>query len=182
MLAGGHPPCCTPHIYQEQEELGMTNPHFTRTERYTWEEPQLLYISRGSSGQDRWIIISSRDDNAPDAVGRARTPFYHWYAVDRHCRQPSTPPPKWTHRIPSAAFTNAGGPKKTPVIGAKIRFFYFDIVDLRAYLPGVDATAAFGPAGSPRQPAGANCQPARRLDRCLRTAGQPPRHRRRCAL
>ena len=83
----------TPYIYQG-EELGMTNPHFTKIGQYRDVESLNYYRILREQGQDRgrdaghYRPAQPRRQPHPDAVGRERERrVYHRYAVDRHCRQ-----------------------------------------------------------------------------------------------
>lgn len=108
----------TPYIYQG-EELGMTNPHFTKIEQY--RDVESLNYYRILQEQDKTeaetldiIAQRSRDDSRTpmqwDASENAGfTTGTPWIALPTTTR-PSTPLPKWTPRIPSAAFTKRWWP------------------------------------------------------------------------
>ena len=170
----------TPYIYQG-EELGMTNPHFTKIEQY--RDVESLNYYRILREQDKTeaetlniIAQRSRDDS--------RTPM-QWDASENAGFTTGTP---WIGIADNYKTINAAAQMDAP---DSIRSFYKTLVALRKKMPVISAgkieflyprqrgfvslspvRRRDGAAGS-LQPAGAgNCQaPARRLDRCRETAG-----------
>ena len=154
----------TPYIYQG-EELGMTNPHFTKIEQYR---------DRGRDAE-HYRPAQPRRQPHPDAVGRERERrVYHRYAVDRHCRQLQGHQRRCPNGRPGfhpQLLQNAGGPAQENA-GHQCGKNRVLVPRQRGFVSLSPVRRRDGAAGS-LQPAGAgNCQaPARRLDRCRETAG-----------
>jgi len=166
----------TPYIYQG-EELGMTNPHFTKIEQY--RDVESLNYYRILREQDKTeaetldiIAQRSRDDSRTPMQRERRV--YHRYAVDRHCRQLQGHQRRCPNGRPGfhpQLLQNAGGPAQENA-GHQCGKNRVLVPRQRGFVSLSPVRRRDGAAGS-LQPAGAgNCQaPARRLDRCRETAG-----------
>lgn len=179
--AGGGDPFYArhPYIYQG-EELGMTNPHFTKIEQY--RDVESLNYYRILREQDKTeaetldiIAQRSRDDsrtpmqwdaseNAGFTTGAPWIGIADNYKAINAAAQMDAP-----DSIRSFYKTLVALRKKMPVISAgKIEFLYPDNADLLAYRR-YDGETELLVLCNLRS---GNCQaPARRLDRCRETAG-----------